>query len=61
MTRFLKGNDAVEDRRKINRWLRQLNICKKNSDFYELSEEQLNQFENNMNGLIKQYKQIYGR
>ena len=61
MTRFLKGNDAVADRRKINRWLRQLNICKKNSDFYELSEEQLNQFENNMNGLIKQYKQIYGR
>ena len=60
MTKFLKGNDPVADRRKINRWIEQLNICKKDPEHYGLSNEQLSRFETNMRSIAKQYRQIYG-
>lgn len=60
MTKFLKGNDPVADRRKINRWIDQLNECKRDPKYYGLSNEQLSRFETNMRSIAKQYRQIYG-
>lgn len=60
MTKFLKGDDPVADKRKIDRYIDMYKKWQSDPEFYEVTQTDIDKFGNNMRQIVSDYKRIYG-
>lgn len=60
MSGFLKGNDPVSDKRKINRYIGMYKKWQSDPEYYEVSQADIDKFGKNMRKIVSEYKKTYG-
>lgn len=60
MSGFLKGNDPVSDKRKIDRYIGMYKKWQSDPEYYKVTQADIDKFGNNMRRIVRDYKRIYG-
>lgn len=60
MSGFLKGNDPISDKRKIDRYIDMYKKWQSDPGYYKVTQAEIDKFGNNMRRIVSNYKSIYG-